>query len=116
MDAINRTVAIVKPKQPYLEWARTVPDPIDISLEELRRDCTAVLLPDVADDAEAEAVVRAIYEELFAVELAAWDTDEDDWPQPRDDATFRAWFDIELHSVVLDSVTAPIRHERYEPG
>jgi hypothetical protein len=54
------------------------------------------------------------FHELFAIELAAWDVQEDDWPEPRDAATFRAWFDVELHSVVLDTVRAPIRRERYE--
>jgi hypothetical protein len=113
MYEINRTIAIIKPKQPYLDWARTVSDPIDISLKELRHDCTAVLLPDVSDDAQTEVIVAMLAPELFAIELAAWDVQEDAWPAPRDAATFRAWFDVELHSIVLDSVEAPIRRERY---
>ena len=116
MRTINRAVAIIKPKQPYLEWARAAPDPIDVSLDELRQDCTAVLLPDVANDIEAEAYLRTIYQEIFTVELAAWDTNVDDWPHVRDYASFRAWFDIELHSLVLDSLKTPVRHEQYEPG
>ena len=116
MYEINRTIAIIKPKQPYLDWARTVSDPIDISLQELRQDCTAVLLPDVDTDAEAEAVVHLIAAELFGIELAAWDVQEDAWPVPRDAATFRAWFDVELHSLILDSVQAPIRREHFVIG
>lgn len=27
---------------------------------------------------------------------------------------FRAWFDIEPHSLVLDSVPTPLRRERYD--
>jgi hypothetical protein len=116
MDSINRAIAIIKPREPYLDWARAVPDPIDISLDELRQDCTALLLPDFTYDTEAEAYLRSIYQEIFTVELAAWDTNPDEWPHNRDYATFRAWFDIELHSLVLDSVRTPIRRERYEPG
>src|SRR4051812_18119688 len=100
MRTINRTIAIIKPKKPYLEWARAVPDPIAVSLEELRQDCTAVLLPDVANDIEAEAYLRTIFQEIFIIELAAWDTNPDVWPRTRDYATFRAWFDIEVHSLV----------------
>jgi len=116
MYEINRTIVIIKPKQLYLDWARTLSDSIDISLEELRRDCTAVLLPDVDNDAQAEAYLRRLAEELFAIELAAWELNEDDWPQQRDYTTFRAWFDVEFHSVVLDAVRAPIRRERYQLG
>jgi hypothetical protein len=116
MYTINRAIAIIKPKQPYLDWTRTLPDPSDVSLDELRRDCTAVLLPDVADDTEVDVYLRSIYEELFTIELAAWDTNEDDWPQARDYATFRIWFDIEVHSLILDAAKTPLRRERYEAG
>lgn len=111
MYTINRTIAILKPRQPYLDWACSVPDPIPISLDELRRDCTAVLLPEFSDDTQAEAYLQTIYLELFEQELAAWDTNPDDWPQERDYGIFRTWFDIELHSLVLDSVVSPIRRE-----
>jgi hypothetical protein len=114
MYIINRTIAIIKPKGPYLDWARAAPNPIDLSLDELRQDCTALLLPDFTDDKEADAYLHSIYRELFDLELAAWDTNEDDWPRERDYAAFRAWFDIELHSLVLDPVTTPIRRQGYE--
>ena len=114
MYIINRTIAIIKPKEPYLDWARAVPNPIDLSLDELRQDCTALLLPDFTDDKEADAYLHSIYRELFDLELAAWDTNEDDWPRERDYATFRAWFDIELHSLVLDPVTTPICRQGHE--
>ena len=116
MYEINRTIAIIKPKQPYLDWARRMSDPIEITLQELRQDCTAVLLPEVADDIQTETIVNMLAPELFAIELAAWDVQEDAWPEARDAATFRAWFDVELHSVVLDTVRAPIRRERYKFG
>lgn len=47
MKTINRGVAIIKPKEPYLNWIRNLPDPdMEIGLKELRTDCTAVLVPE----------------------------------------------------------------------
>ncbi len=27
MDVINRAVAVIKPRQPYLDWAKSIPGP-----------------------------------------------------------------------------------------
>lgn len=113
MDMVNRGVAIIKPKQPFLAWVCGVPDPIDCSLEELRQDCTVVLIPDEMDNIKANRYMQRIYHELFDAELAAWNLNVDDWPADRDYAMFRAWFEIEFHSLVLDSINAPIQRELY---
>ena len=43
MDVINRAVAIIKPRQPYLDWAISIPGPgDDVTMDELRTDCTAI--------------------------------------------------------------------------
>jgi hypothetical protein len=39
---------------------------------------------------------------LFEFQLSAWTDDEASWPATRDLATFRAWFRIDIHSVVVD--------------
>lgn len=36
------------------------------------------------------------------MELWAWHTDETYWPKKRNLALFREWFDIEIHSEVID--------------
>ena len=51
---------------------------------------------------EAREILENIYPAIFENELHGWDTDEADWPQGRDFAMFKAWFEIELHSVVED--------------
>ena len=45
---------------------------------------------------------------LFEHELAAWMTDDAWWPEQRDWRTFKKWFDVEIHSVVLDTTRAAI--------
>ncbi len=114
MDAINRAVAIVKPKQPYLDWANSLPDPAkDLTLEELRSDCTALLIPEFAYKDEEEAFLKEIYPTVFEMELDAWYRDDTLWPGKRDYDTFRAWFDVEIHSMVIDALEEEIVREEY---
>ncbi len=97
---LNRGGLIVRPKQPYLDWAAglddsgLVPDPSD--------EKTIYLIPSFESDEEAWKIVKQIYSEVFENELYGWHTDETAWPQNRDFKMFQEWFEIELHSVVED--------------
>ena len=114
MDVVNRAVAVIKPRQPYLDWAMRLPDaPDDLTLDELQRDCTAVLIPDFDDPAQAEAFIAAIASDLFELELDAWDRDPQSWPEDRSYQTFREWFDVEIHSIVLDASDDDITTEAW---
>ncbi len=114
MDVINRAVAIIKPRQPYLDWAINLPDaPTDLTLDDLRRDCTAILLPEADELAEAEVFIARIYTAIFEMELEAWSRDRRVWPATRTYHTFREWFDLEVHSTVLDAASGRITHEAY---
>jgi len=99
---LNRAVLIVRPKQPFLDWAArlddsdVVPDP--------EGEQTVYLIPEFDDDREAAAVLEEVYAEIFERELHGWHTDESAWPQNRTLKMFREWFAIELHSVVEDVV------------
>ena len=104
MYVINRSVAILKPNQPFLDWLAEAPDPepMDLTLEDLRHDCTALLIPDFEDEMSALEYVYDCYEDLFEMELDAWYTDESLWPADRTLDMFQDWFDIEIHSMVTD--------------
>jgi len=97
---LNRGVVIVRPKQPYLDWAAglddsgIVPDPND--------EQTVYLIPSYDNDEEALEILENVHPAIFDNELYGWHTDEAAWPQGRDLAMFKAWFEIELHSVVED--------------
>jgi hypothetical protein len=45
------------------------------------------------------------------VELAAWCTDETYWPKKRTYQLFKKFFEIEIHSIVVDLGKGPVRHE-----
>ncbi len=97
---LNRGVVIVRPKQPYLDWAAAlddselVPDP--------NAEQTVYLIPSYGDDEEAWEILERVHPAIFENELYGWHTDEAAWPKGRDFAMFKAWFKIELHSVVED--------------
>jgi hypothetical protein len=97
---LNRGVVIVRPNQPYLDWAAglddsgIVPNPSD--------EQTVYLIPSYEDDDEAWEVLEDVYSEIFENELYGWHTDEGAWPKDRDFEMFKQWFKIELHSVVED--------------
>ena len=97
---INRAVLIVRPKQPYLDWAASLDD--SGVLPDPHGEQTAYLIPSFETDEEALQILKGAYAEIFERELLGWHTDEVAWPQKRTFAMFKKWFTIELHSVVED--------------
>jgi hypothetical protein len=109
---INRSVLILKPAEPYVEWARS------LAREEMpplsQGDEVAWLVPTCDTEDEAEEVLQEVWEDLFENELAAWDEDESSWPPDRSYEMFRAWFDVRWHSMVVDLCEGEITTE-WEP-
>lgn len=110
MKVVNRGVVIVKPKQPFLEWLGTLPDPTDIPLADLQEDCTAFLISDTHAE-NFDRWLQRNYPALFEEQLGGWWTDPARWPAKRDLRTFRKWFTVEVHSVVVDLVPGGIIRE-----
>ncbi len=114
MDVVNRAVAVIKPRQPYLDWAKSIPGPADdVTLDELRTDCTAILIPDFDTPVESEAFIAGLAGDLFEMELEAWDRDPTTWPEDRSYKAFQEWFDVEIHSIVLDTADDDITWEAF---
>ena len=102
MKSINRNIVIIKPKEPFLDWLRKLPNPVtEITLEFLRTDCMSFLIPEMGSEDEVFALVGKRYKKIFEAELMAWHTIEQDWPKNRTFAKFKDWFDLEFHSEVM---------------
>jgi hypothetical protein len=97
---LNRGVVIVRPKQPYLDWAAGLDDSGLVPNPTGER--TIYLIPSYEDDEAAWEILEALHPAIFENELYGWHTDETAWPKGRDFAMFKEWFEIELHSVVED--------------
>lgn len=108
MWCVDRSVLVVRPRQPFLDWVRSLEEPdSDFTLDELRNDCTAFLVPAIEDESQQTQIVMDLYEEIFENELWAWIRDPAVWPQQRDYATFAAWFELEFCSLAMDVVGGP---------
>ena len=94
---LNRGVVIVRPKQPYLDWAAGLGD--SGLVPDLNAEQTVYLIPSYGHE-EAWEILERVHPTIFENELYGWHTDEAAWP--KDVAMFKAWFEIELHSVVED--------------
>ncbi len=112
MDSINRSVAVLKPKQPLIDWLNALPDSeVPFTIAELQTDYTVLLIPEYDTDEQALRFIKKIYLDIFERELDSFCTDPDLWPSKRDFKTFLKWFDIELHSEVFDTVDKEIIKE-----
>jgi hypothetical protein len=110
MSEINRSLVILKPKQPFLDWARTLDDEDkDLTLEQLAEDSIAYLIPEVWQDSDQQLLLESYYDVLFEKQLEGWWTDEADWPKKRSLKMFLDWFEFEFHSLVFDLGDEPIR-------
>lgn len=103
---LNRGALLVRPAQPYLDWAASLDD--SGILPDPEGEVTVYLVPEYEDDLEADKVLRRVYAEVFERELFGWCTDESLWPKRRTFTVFMAWFTVELHSIVEDLSNAPI--------
>ena len=110
---INRSALILKFKEPFVRWINEA-DPYEddpgISIEKANEDRTVYLITE--DDGEnVEEWVSLNFRTLFENELEDWYTDETLWPKNRDKKTFYEWFEVECHTVIIDTVNVPIEDD-----
>ncbi len=103
MRLVKRAAITVTPKQPYITWANALDeDGVKIG-EDFEPEKSVYLIDDISDvPFDRDAMVRPYFEIIFEEELNGWDRQESAWPSPRTFETFLAWFEVEIHSMVLD--------------
>lgn len=115
MRRVKRTAVWVKPRQPYIDWANGLDeDGVKLGTEYMPEG-TIYLIDDLAGDgSDLEFLLEPYFDIIFEEELNAWHRRAEDWPQERDFALFQAWFEFEIHSLVLDLKGGWVWTERYE--
>jgi hypothetical protein len=113
MQFLNRSVAIIKPKQPFVDWVNsTDPDSeVKLTLEQIRSDPLCFLIPEFDSPKEGQNYIKKIYNEIWQWTLYGYWTDEKDYPKHRPFEKFKEWFDVELCSEVLDFEDEDIEKE-----
>src|SRR5579862_6452594 len=115
MRRVKRAAISIKPKQPYIDWANGLDeDGVKIGAA-FTPDENIYLVDDLPEGGLDPAVLLEPYfEAIFEEELNGWHRVAEDWPPQRDFALFQAWFEIEIHSLVLDLKGGWLWAERYE--
>ena len=110
---INRGAILLRYREPMVRWINEA-DPYDddpgITQETLQQERTVYLISEEdADGSDAvEKWVKSNFRALFENELEGWYTDPDLWPKKRTLNVFREWFEVECHSVIVDTVRGAI--------
>jgi hypothetical protein len=113
---INRNLIIIRFKQPFVDWVNEAdPSPSNsrMSREEVNDDSPAFLIHDYASE-DFENWLEECYELLFEQVLGEWYVDPSLWPQDRTLKLFKAWCDVEVHSMVTDMLDAPLEDDDFD--
>jgi len=102
MFSVNRQVAILKPREPFLEWLKTHNIFQKSSREDIEKDATVFLIPEFDFKQDSDNYIHSIFPDLFEMQLNEWNLDEELWPKNRNYDLFNKWFDLSYHSIVID--------------
>lgn len=110
---INRAALLLKYKAPAVAWINdtdSVSDDPGITAEDVNSERTVYLIPDEVADTPAtlEKWIKANLDILFESELEGWYTNPALWPKDRSYSVFKKWFDVECHTVLVDTLGGPI--------
>jgi hypothetical protein len=92
-----------------MDWLESTPGwDLDISLDHIREDCMALLIPEYGDNDKALRYIERNCKFIFEMQLSGWYNDPQIWPEKRTWSIFRKWFDVEIHSMIYDLVDKSI--------
>ena len=103
MGVVNRSVLVVLPRQPFLEWLhRADPTSDELTLEDLRRDPSVYLLPARGMEGDREKSLKKFCKTIFEEQLDEWYRAKELWPRDRSIKAFKEWFEYRFHSMPID--------------
>lgn len=110
-DSINRNAIVVKPRQALFDWVNLIypDDPVDANLAD---EGTVYLVKERDSNEEIKNWLKRKFDSIFVNELNNWHTNENDWPKNRTYKQFVEWFEIEIHSMVLDMEETEIEKDQ----
>lgn len=105
MFFIDTAAATIRPTQKCLEWVNAVAQKngdMPLTLEQLRANPTVYLIPEADTPEQNMAYIGEKYAEIMEAELSSWVMSEDDFPENMSIETFWAFFEVEIHDMVVD--------------
>jgi hypothetical protein len=87
-------------------------DPVHkVSLDDVREEPDAFLIPQFDYRDDSWAWVRDNYDDMFEIKLEGWYTDPAIWPSDRSWESFLEWFDLEMLGPAWDLLDEPLSSE-----
>lgn len=114
MRVVNRTAVTVVGAKPFIDWTlRTDADANRgaVTVARAKTFGSAFLLPELELEEDVEEWIEENAGWIFEFQLASWTDDEAAWPSTRDLKTFRDWFRVDIHSIVVDVADDDIEGE-----
>jgi hypothetical protein len=99
MKWVNRMAVVVRRKEPYFAWARSLE--ADPPIDYLKGRAN-VYLVDQEEGADRDRVLGRCWQEIFVEQLNGWWRAEKDWPKRRTLAMFHEWFEAQVMESVID--------------
>ncbi len=106
MRVVNRTAISLVGEQPFIDWTRVNDADVNkntLTVGRVKPYGTVILLPEFELEEDILEWVEDNASWLFEFQLASWTDDESTWPPTRDLKTFREWFRVDIHSIVVDA-------------
>lgn len=109
---INRSVLIVRPKQPYIDWANSMNDGRPLAdLKSMRKNPNPFLVDEIFYQDDLTHIIDEHWETLFEIQLNNRMRDPDVWPEVLTREMFEKWFDYELFDMVWDITGRRIKRQ-----
>ena len=102
MYFVDRSSVVLKPTAEFLAWLLSTDDSIDLTLEQIRSNCSVFLVPEFDTPEEIMGYIGERYRSIFVGELSSWIMDESLFPKELTLDLFWAFFDLEIHDMVVD--------------
>lgn len=103
MYETDRAVAIIRKKQPYLDWMKLIPGfEFEFTLAEVNAEPTCYFIPASESNAVLMNFIKKNCVFLFKEQMNETWTDENEWEEDLNWKKFKEWFDVELISLPLD--------------
>ena len=114
-DFINRSLILVHPNEKYIEWLKsTDPKHVEEDARTIREDePTAYLLDDreTGDPKEVDILLGKHWCDIAQEEFSNWYNSPEDWPEMKNLADFKEYFDIQAVEMVFDLLDEPIEKD-----
>ncbi len=99
-EPINRNAIVVKPKAPFFNWHNQVYSDEKPMLE--LDENNIYLIREMDSNEDVRKWIKKNFKDIFINEVNDWCADKSLWPKKMTYKMFSDWFDVEVHSMVLD--------------